>query len=110
MTFSFKEDVNTFTEFIFFANWHDPIALFSSPELNTVNLVTSVAAKHGHALKLVRIDPVRTAKHAKDRLEMKAVNDSINENLLDQANICCHDVGMEYAKIENMAHSSKLPA
>lgn len=49
-TFTFKEDVNTFREFICFADWHDPVALFSYPTVNTVNLVTSVAAKHGHAL------------------------------------------------------------
>jgi len=73
-TFTFREDVNTFQEFINFANWHNPIALFSYPDINSVNLVTSVALKNGNGLKLLRIDPLSVAQHHKDRIENQAIN------------------------------------
>ena len=43
-------------------------------------MVTSVAAKHGFALKILRVDPVLVAHHAKERLEDEAVNEAINES------------------------------
>jgi hypothetical protein len=86
-----------------------PIALFSYPGFNVINLVTSVAAKNGNALKLIRMDPVRTAKHAKDKLEMKVVNDRISGLLLDNCNVNLHDANKEWAYVDNMAHATSLP-
>ena len=86
-----------------------PIALFCYPGFNTINLVTSVAAKYGHALKLMRIDPMRVAKHAKDKLDQQEVNDLIENTLLDLTNIRMNDVHIEWAKVENMVHFTNVP-
>ena len=60
-TFTFSEDLLHFKRFIKVANWKDPIALFSFPEVNIVNLVTSVSVHYGRPLKVVRTDPVLMA-------------------------------------------------
>lgn len=60
-TFTFKEDVYGFKEIVKIAQWTDPIALFSHPNINVVNLVTSLAAKLGIQLKVMRTDPVSVA-------------------------------------------------
>ncbi len=108
-TFTFREDVNNFREFIKFASSHDPIALFSYPNFNVVNLVTSVAAKHGISLKILRVDPVLVAHHAKERAEDEAVNETINQNLLDLTNVRAQQMSLDYAKCENLAHFSAIP-
>ena len=43
------------------ANWNDPIALFSFPEVNIVNLISSVATHYGFPLRVLRADPVLEA-------------------------------------------------
>jgi hydroxymethylpyrimidine/phosphomethylpyrimidine kinase len=72
-------------------------------------LVTSVAAKHGFALKIFRVDPVLVAHHSKERLEDEAVNEAINQNLLDLTNVRAQQMSLDYAKCENLAHFSAIP-
>jgi hypothetical protein len=72
--------------------------------VNTVNLVTSVAAKHGSALKLLRIDPAMQARRAQEKLQDEALNLTINENLLDLTSVRSTQMSQDYAKTENLAH------
>ena len=68
-TFTFSEDLLHFKKFVKVADWKDPIALFSFPEVNIVNLISSVAMHYGISLRVLRTDPVLMAARAAESLE-----------------------------------------
>ena len=86
-TFTFSEDLVHFKRFVKMAEWNDPIALFSFPEVNIVNLVSSVATHYGFPLKVLRADPVLEATLAAEALENGADRDLVNKQLLDLTNV-----------------------
>ena len=86
-TFTFSEDLLHFKKFIKVADWKDPIALFSFPEVNIVNLVSSVSMHYGIPLRILRIDPVLMAAQAAEALENAHDREKINDQLLDLTNV-----------------------
>lgn len=86
-TFTFSEDLLHFKKFVKVADWKDPIALFSFPEVNIVNLISSVAMHYGIPLSVLRTDPVLMAAQAAESLENAHDRDQINDQLLDLTNV-----------------------
>ena len=67
-----------FKRFIKVANWQHPICMFSAPEVNPINLVTSIAKHYGIPLTILRTDPVITAAKIVENLENAELRDLIN--------------------------------
>jgi len=77
----------SFKRFIKVADWQQPICMFSAPEVNSINLVTSIAKHYGIPLTVLRTDPVIAAAKTVENLENAELRDMINGQLLDIANI-----------------------
>lgn len=86
-TFDFEEDLMSLKTMIKVADWNRPISLFSTSNVNPINLVTSIAKHYGVPLTILRTDPVVSAAMAVENLEKSDLRDQINEQLLDLANM-----------------------
>lgn len=77
-TFEFSEDLIQFKKFIKTADWNQPLSLFSAPDVNPINLVTSIANYYGKPLTILRTDPVVAAAQKVEILENAEMRDLIN--------------------------------
>ena len=87
------------------ADWQSPISLFSTPNVNPINLVTSIAKHYGIPLTILRTDPVISAAQASENLERSDLRDMINGQLLDLANMRYEQKAeLDIARFENLAY------
>lgn len=77
-TFDFEEDLLSLKTMVKVADWQTPISLFSTPDVNPINLVTSIAKHYGIPLTILRTDPVMSAAQASENLERADLRDLIN--------------------------------
>jgi hypothetical protein len=56
-TFDFTEEVTPLGDFLSSADFPAAIALRTSPKINPVNLITTLAHTHGRSLVVLRTDP-----------------------------------------------------
>jgi len=90
--------------FVKVADWQSPICLFSAPEVNTINLVTSIAKHYGIPMTILRTDPVIVAAKTVENLENAELRDLINSQLLDLANMRYQQkMDLDMARFDNMA-------
>lgn len=86
-TFDFTEEVTALGDFLTSADFYLPVSLLTSPSVNPVNLVTTLAHTAGRSLVVLRTDPTYQAVKYNTQVFNLKLSDKINSQLQDYATV-----------------------